>query len=302
MKPDPRLFRYLRSIADHGSFSQAAAVENISQPALSNKIALLERQLGVSVMARGRHGATLNQYGEILLRYARAMDAMVDRAKEEIDHKRQGDEGPLVIGATPATLIKLVPTAVGRLVAGRDRIAISVVEGDDEMIIDRLHAGEIDLMLSASGPSAKYRGIVQETLLQLPMEVVVSAAHRLARLKTVSLGQLALEQWVFPPPDSIYRQYVAAIFIHAGVVFPESHWTCSSMMSLKSMIQHTHCIGIMPRHSFAMEEACGFLHGIRLRNVKAHRTVGVMRLRGRKLSPLAERFVDLLREVAHQID
>jgi DNA-binding transcriptional LysR family regulator len=161
MKLDPRLLRCLRSIAEHGSFSQAAAAENISQPALSNKIALLERQFGVSVMERGRHGATLNEYGAILLRYARSMDAMIERAKDEVEHKRHGDEGPLVIGGTPATLVKLVPMAIGRLADGHARMSVSVVEGDDEAVIDKLQTGEIDLMLSASGPGVKYPGVVQ---------------------------------------------------------------------------------------------------------------------------------------------
>ena len=302
MKTDPRLFRYLRSIAEHGSFSHAAAAENISQPALSNKIALLERQVGVCVMERGRHGATLNEYGTILLRYARAMDVMIDRAREEVEHKRHGDEGPLVIGGTPATLVKLVPTAIGQLAAGHSRMSISVVEGDDEVIIDKLQTGEIDLMLSASGPGMKYPGIAQETLLQLPIDAVVSTASPLSKLKTASLSQLAGEQWVFPPPGSVFRQQIDAIFLNAGVTFPVTHWTCSSMMSLKSLIQHAGCVGIMPRHTFALEEKTGFLHGIRLRNIMAHRTVGVMRLRARTLSPLAERFVEVLREVARGID
>jgi DNA-binding transcriptional LysR family regulator len=75
-----------------------------------------------------------------------------------------------------------MPMAIGRLAAGRNRIAISVLEGDDEAIIDKLHAGEIDLMISASGSSAKYHGIVQDPLLQLPMEAVVSTANHLSEL------------------------------------------------------------------------------------------------------------------------
>lgn len=303
MKPDPRLLRYLRSIAEHGSFSQAAAMENISQPALSNKIALLEQQLGVTVMERGRHGATLNDYGTILLRYARAMDAMIDRAREEVERKRNGDEGPLVIGGTPATLVKLVPSAIGRLAAAGDsRMSISVIEGDDDEMIEKLHTGEIDLMLSVSGPGMKYPGIVQETLLHLPIEAVVSVRHPLAKLKTTSLSELASQQWVFPPQGSIFRQQVDAIFLNAGVTFPESHWICGSMMSLKSVIEHAQCVSIMPRHAFAMEVTAGLLHGIRLRNITAHRTIAVMRLSIRALSPLAERFVGILREVAREID
>jgi hypothetical protein len=68
------------------------------------------------------------------------------------------------------------------------------------------------------------------------------------------------------------------------------------------MIQHTNCIGIMPRHSFEQEASCGVLHGIKLRNLKAYRTVGVMRLEAGKLSPLDERFIDALRETARDIN
>lgn len=301
MKLDPRLLRCLRSIAEHGSFSQAAAAENISQPALSNKIAQLEQQFGVSLMERGRHGATLNDYGAILLRYARSMDVMIDRAREEVEHKRNGDEGPLVIGGTPATLIKLVPMAIARLAEGHGPMSLSILEGDDEAMIDKLSTGEIDLMVNASAPGLKFPGVVQEMLLQLRIDAVVSTANPLSKLKSASLEQIADQQWVFPPPGSIFRQQVEAIFLNAGVSFPANHWTCSSMMSLKSLVQHAGCIGIMPRHTFEAEEEAGSLHGIRLRGIVAQRTVGVMRLRDRTLSPLAERFIDVLRDIAREI-
>jgi DNA-binding transcriptional LysR family regulator len=169
-------------------------------------------------------------------------------------------------------------------------------------MIDKLHTGEIDLMLSVSGPGMKYPGVIQETLIQLPIAAVVGAQNPLAKLRTASLNQLVPQQWVFPPPGSIFRQQVDAIFLNAGITFPERHWTAGSMMSLKSMIQYAGCIGIMPLHAFALEAEAGFLCGIKLRNITANRTIGVMRLGARTLSPLAERFVEVLREVARDLD
>jgi hypothetical protein len=58
----------------------------------------------------------------------------------------------------------------------------------------------------------------------------------------------------------------------------------------------------MPLHAFALEAEAGFLCGIKLRNISANRTIGVMRLSDRTLSPLAARFVDVLRDVARDID
>jgi DNA-binding transcriptional LysR family regulator len=70
------------------------------------------------------------------------------------------------------------------------------------------------------------------------------------------------------------------------------------MMSLKALVQHADCVTMLPRHAFALEADAGVLHGIRLRNLSVNRTVAVMWLRNWPLSPLAERFLAKLREVA----
>ena len=63
MNIDPRYLANLLSIAKHGSFNRAAAARGISQPALSNSIAQLERRLGVTVLDRSRSGSQLNEFG-----------------------------------------------------------------------------------------------------------------------------------------------------------------------------------------------------------------------------------------------
>ena len=88
MDIDPRHLRILLSIAEQGSFTRAAAAQRISQPAMSAGIALLEKQLGVRVLERGRHGARLNAFGDLLVRHARGLNALLDQAKAEIDLKR----------------------------------------------------------------------------------------------------------------------------------------------------------------------------------------------------------------------
>ena len=60
---DPRYLANLLSVAKHGSFNRAAAAQGISQPALSNSIAQLERRLGVQVLDRTRSGSQLNEFG-----------------------------------------------------------------------------------------------------------------------------------------------------------------------------------------------------------------------------------------------
>jgi LysR family transcriptional regulator, regulator of abg operon len=298
MDIDPRHLRILLTIAEHGTFTRAAAAQRISQPAMSSAIARLEKQLGVRVLERGRHGADLNDYGRLLVRHARGLHALLDQAKAEIDRKRLGYEGPLLIGGTPVTLIELVPAAIEQLSRGKARISITVMEGVDAALLEKLRAGEIDVMVSGVGHVSPPLDITQEVLLELPFDAVVNGKSRLAKRSVMSLQDLADVQWALPTPGSAFRRHLEGIFVTSGVPFPESYWACDSLMALKSLVTHADCVSILPRHAVALEARAGVLHMIRLRNVASQRQIGAMTLRTRATSPLADRFVAALRRVA----
>ena len=298
MDIDPRHLRILLAIAEQGSFTRAAAVQRISQPAMSNAIALLEKQLGVRVLERGRHGARLNEFGQLLIRHARGLYALLDQAKAEIDRKLLGYEGPLLIGGTPVTLIQLVPAAIEQLTRGNPRISITVMEGVDAALLEKLRAGEIDVMVSGVGHVSAPLDIARDVLLELPFDAVVNAKSALAGRKVISLQDLADVQWALPTPGSAFRRHLEGIFVTSGVPFPESYWACDSLMSLKSLVTHADCVSILPRHAFALEARAGVLHMVRLRNIASRRQIGTMTLRTRARSPLADRFLAALRRVA----
>ena len=71
-----RLIDLLR-ISEHGSYTHAAAAEGISQPALSNSIAVLEKELGVRVLDRTRRGATLTDFGRLLVSHAALLESLL---------------------------------------------------------------------------------------------------------------------------------------------------------------------------------------------------------------------------------
>jgi DNA-binding transcriptional LysR family regulator len=301
MKLDPRHIHYLLAIAEHGTFNGASKAEKISQPALSNKIALLEKQLGVRVLDRGRHGATLNRYGRLLIRHARALDSVLEQVVEEIDLEKRGLHGPLTIGGTPIALLELVPRAVSRLAQSASRASISVVEDIDERLLDSLRSGEIELMLGSMGAASELPDIMQEKLIEFPVRAVVGRASPFWSRRVMSLEQLADAQWAIPSHGGIFRQHVEAVFLNSGVPFPRSYWSCSSMMALKAMVQHNDCVTLLPTSAMVLEAEAGVLRGIQLRNLSVSRTIAIMRQRSWPLSPLADRFIGCLREVAQRL-
>ena len=121
MEVDPRLLLYLKAVNDHGTLTSAAHATGISQPALTNKIKLLERQLGTDLVDRGRHGAKLNHFGKLVLRHAKMIGASLNSATEGVtaskiwktwstcnrsdthEHRRAGTESSKSLGYTRKT-------------------------------------------------------------------------------------------------------------------------------------------------------------------------------------------------------
>lgn len=298
MKIDPRHLRYLNAIDAHGTFIRAAVAEGISQPALTNKIGLLERQLGTKLVDRGRFGARLNGFGKLLLRHARAVDAVLEQAVNEIELEKQGQSGPLLIGATPIAMIELIPRALQRLDKINPAIRVSVLEDYDDLLLDKLRAGEIDVMIGGLLIDQLPADISSQSLISLPLEAVVSPLSDLWGRSDVWLSELLSHSWALPASGSVIRSYVDAIFVAAGEAMPNRHWTCSGLHGLKSMIRRSKRVSLMPGHAFQVEAKAGELMGLRLKDPTSSRKLNLLRLKHIELPQSGNLFVEALNGVA----
>ena len=298
MALEPRQLMHLSMIADHGSFSAAAAAMRMSQPALSSSIAQLERSIGARVLDRGRQGAKLTEIGSVLVRHARALHSQLAHAAEEASLMKRGGEGPLKIGVTPVTAANVVPQALGRLHRENPNISVSILEGVLDEAMTALHSGEVDIVV---GPISVYpaaRDLVEEPLVNDPLGIVMRARHKLAQSRGLSLKDLRNVSWALPSERSAFRRQLEALFVTAGVQWPTLCLTTNSMTALKAIVMNSDAITIMPRRLIALETRARRLACVPIRDTGRERTLGMTWLRRRGLSPLAQRFVTLLREVA----
>jgi LysR family transcriptional regulator, regulator for genes of the gallate degradation pathway len=299
MALEPKQLMHLSMIADHGSFSRAAAAMNISQPALSSSMAQLERSIGARVLDRGRQGAKLTEIGSALVRHARALQSQLAQAAEEAHLKKLGGDGPLRIGVTPVTAANLVPQALGRLQRETPNISVSVLEGVLDEAMTALHDGEVEIVV---GPIAVYpvsRDVVEEPLVSDPLGIVLRAQHPLARHRSLSLKSLRDVHWALPSERSAFRRQLEALFVTAGVQWPTLCLTTNSMTALKAIVMSSDAVTIMPRRLIALEAKTRRLACVPIRDTGRERTLGMTWSRRRGLSPIAQRFVALLREVSH---
>ena len=293
---DPRYLANLLSIAEHGSFNRAATARGISQPALSNSIAQLERRLGVPVLDRSRRGSQLNEFGKILVRGAEVIDAVLQQTVDELRLKRMGVEGPLRIGVVPSLMAKFMPELMTVLLKHHQSISITAVEGLDDQLLPALLSGDLDLVLGPlAGIFPASAEIVEDALFDDPFSIGVGPNHALRDRRAITLPELSDAAWILPLPGNSYRRHIEALFMTEGVAWPSNCLLTSSLALVESVLARTDRVTMITELQATMQNTW-HIRAIPLKG-GGKRIMGLKWRKAGKLSALAAHFVQIAHDV-----
>ena len=216
---DPRRVLTFREVARRGSFSRAAEALALTQPAVSQQVAALERQAGTRLLDRGPGGLSLTPAGELLLAHA---DVVADRLElatgqlaEQVEHAAR----ELRIGAFPSALATRVPRALGRLTAARPEVKADVAEGTTDELVEHVRSGAVHVAVcfqDAAAERREHEGTERADLDDEPFAALLPPGHPLAGAGPIGLADLAGETWVAPSREGlIVRACEAAGFTPA---------------------------------------------------------------------------------------
>jgi DNA-binding transcriptional LysR family regulator len=300
MVVDPRLILQMLAIAEHGSISQAAAALNMSQPALSNGIAMLERRLGVRVLDRSRHGSTLTEHGKAAVRCASALKARIDGFVDEVAMRELGSTGTLKLGVTPLIGFTFVPLAIAELLKEMPGLTLSMREAPDDQLIELLVGGDTDLLICPVGTGPIRSDVTEHSLFNDPFSAVVRNGHRLSRMKSVTVASIIRERWILPHPGSAFRRQIEAIFLTCGFSVPTSSVNTNSRGMIERLLLETDRVAIMSDWAISRLDPKHFSR-IALLDVGAPRTIGIKQMRNVQMAPPASNLVKILRQRARAI-
>lgn len=293
---DPRAVATFWRVCETGSISGAARAMNLSQPSVSNTIALLEQRLGVTLFARARSGIVLTREGEALRDRAEAMVRLLETAAVEVDHAARNVAGPLRIGGTPGALVSLLPQAVARLEERVGPFALSVIERPDPQLADLLRTGAIDLAFVTTEIEECPADLVEVTASRDSFSLIVGRRHD-ALGDALSLRDVAELPWVLPEAQGAFRRQVDALFLAAGVPVPQNVIRCDSLLTTKAIVRHSDRVTVLPRTVAAAELSIGVLRAIAIAEATFERSVGVRHLADRRLPPLGRAMLEVLAEL-----
>ena len=197
---DLKRVRVLSEVVRQGSFSAAADSLHLSQSAVSQQVATLEREVGMSLLERTRNGPKLNHAGRVLVGHAEAALARLEEAEHELKAIAGLTGGELRVASFPSASATLLTQALGEFRARFPDVRLSVTEAEPEDSLPRLLAAEIDLAIVFDYPmlpsSEEERDINRVLLLTESMYLALPHGHPLAKAETVRLSDLADGAWL----------------------------------------------------------------------------------------------------------
>lgn len=202
---DPRRLLTFQAVAHERSFSGAAEKLSLSQPSVSHQIGLLETEIGLRLLDRGRGGVRLTEAGRVLLEHADQIAWRLELAETQIEGLSEDRREQVRLGAFPTALAGFVPSAVARLRAAGSELRVLLSEVTSNTLEAGLLQGEFDLAVGYQDATAERRepqGATRIDLFQDTFLVGMPPDHRLARSKgPVRLSEFADDDWIMASTD-----------------------------------------------------------------------------------------------------
>jgi DNA-binding transcriptional LysR family regulator len=241
-----RHLRYFTAVAENHGFSRGARLLHVSQSAISEQIADLEREVGVSLLARGRQTIQLTPHGEIFLEEAKKVLAAADRAVDMAKRSARGEIGTLSLGFFTGGTGTLVPRIVREFRRKQPGVRVSIEEMVPSLQSEALLNGTLDVGFTRPLDPPLDRYLRSELLYPDPLIAVLPRRHPKAGGR-VDLRALAGEQFVLVARESSPALFDRVIACCSAAGFsPQIVATAGVWSSAVLLVQAGTGIAILP--------------------------------------------------------
>ncbi len=254
-----RDLRYLVALADHKHFGRAAAASFVSQPTLSTQLKKFEDELGMALVERNPRNVLLTEVGEAVVARAKVILREADEIKAIARRAKDPESGMVRLGIFPTLAPYLLPHVVPNIVKRFPKLELILVEEKTEVILKKLHDGELDagvLALPIHDDSLHAEFLFEEAfVLALPKH------HRLAKARRVKLADLATESLLLLDDGHCLRDQALEVCRKAGTEAQD--FGATSLETLRQMVAAGLGLTLLPR--LATEGPFGAARGLAVR-------------------------------------
>jgi DNA-binding transcriptional LysR family regulator len=247
------------SIVEAGSIRAAARGRGVSQPTMTKSMRRLEEELGVRLVQRTTQGIVPTPSGRAFLARARAVQAELRKADEELA-ELAGERGGTAAFGVSATAALVIPDALVRFRNQHPHAYVRIVEGAVPVLLPLLRDETLDFVLGPKIPGKNDAQFRSRPLFRLPLVVAGRRGHPLRTAR--SLRELADAQWLLFSASGWPGAMLERAFTAAGIPRPRSLIQCESYAAAIDLLVSTDTLGLIPPQQLAEPAARGLLQEV----------------------------------------
>jgi DNA-binding transcriptional LysR family regulator len=292
--------RSFLEVIKRGSLSEAARALGISQPAVSNQIKGLERELGTELLIRGERGVvSLTAAGEVFLAFAEQVVAAHEEMLQRLDHLKEKVSGELVIAASTTPGEFVLPQLLSDFKARYPQVEAKVTIADTVDVVEKVLARECDIGFIGAAIERPHLTLVP--LIKDEIVLAVYPDHPFAGRDAIRLEELHGQRLILREEGSGTRRSLEQLLTERGKKLPEDNvvLTLGSTHAIIEAIQARLGIGFVSAFAVSRLQASGQLCTVPIAGFSLNRDLFVAYEEGQLSTRLRQEFLAFAREWAH---
>ncbi len=288
----------LHAVVESGSMTKAANDMAISVPVVSKAIADLEHTVGVRLLDRSPQGIEPTAYGRALIGRSLAAFDELRQGIKDIEFLGDPTAGEVRVGSTFALAASFVSAVIDRLSRRHPGIVFHVVTAETAALHRVLSERRVDLLIVRKfGPMADEQWNF-EFLYENPYVVAAGVKNPWVRRRNIELSELTGELWALPPPDSPVGSVAVEAFRASGLDAPRASVIAFADEMRVNLLRTGRYLTFIAESVLRFPTKHPFITKLPVALPITSGPIGILTLKSRTLSPVAQLFIDCAHQVA----
>lgn len=287
-------FEIIPIVAETKSFSKAAKLLHLSQPAISSKIKDIEDYYGVKLFHRTAQGVTLTEAGKIVNAYAVRFTNLHRAMDEELKQLLNLDNPTLTIGSSCTVGNYAMPSCIKLFKTRYPDVSVKLDISNSQGILDKLHRKEIDVAViegNIENPDLTVHHITSTKLV-----FIASFESKIVKKKEISISELRSKPFVIREEGAAVRQILEKTFYEHGYSLDQFNIVTemTSIHSVKAAVQDDIGISLVPEITIQRELANNLLKIVKVKELDLYMNINMVYLKTEEPSPFTQKFINLI--------
>ncbi len=301
-KIELKQLEYFLAVAENLSFTKAAEEIHVAQPAISQQIKQLERDLGISLFHRNNKRVNLTEAGQLFRKKSLEVLEHVDAAIKVIEELRGLERGTVSIGMSSTMATVLMSDLVKEFQTQFPHIKIKISESITSESLHRVKDSELDIaIVSLPIPQNEENNLQAISLYEEELEAIVPFNHPLAKenIESINLIELNKYQWILANNSNTLRRLINECCEEKGFC-PIVKMEVDRVSAVKSLLISSELgVTILTPTSVSYELSLGLVKKIKLKDISIRREVGIVSRPHSVLPPATIEMINVIKQLGY---